>query len=279
MMDKPKDIAGYTPDQTERAEQILLEVWSRLADYHNYLVLVGGLVPRYLVPQSDRQIPRHCGTLDVDLGVSLAIADVKAYSSIRQSLERIGLHPDINERGNERKHSFLMESDAGPIVVDFLTTNYDGPDSVVRAVESQLSAVQVEGMGLALEAPLEVPIQGPTLLGGITSATVRVSRPVPFIVLKALAFHTRLEGKDANDLVYVLRYADRSPAAVAGRVTDYERKSDAFIHALNTLKADFESPSHTGPARYARFLPNEPDAPMQAFAAVQEFLTALSKGS
>ena len=91
MIDKPKDISGYTAAQTDRAEQVLLEIWSHLGDYHEHLALVGGLAPRYLVPQDRGNVPPHCGTLDVDLAVSLAVADVKAYAGIRQTLERIGL--------------------------------------------------------------------------------------------------------------------------------------------------------------------------------------------
>ncbi len=275
MMDKPKDVTGYTASRTERAERVLLEVWSRLADYHDHLVLVGGLVPRYLVSQHDEHIPRHCGTLDVDLAVSLAVSNVKAYSGIRQTLERIGLRPDTNDRGNERRHSFVMESEGGSIVVDFLTTIYDGPRTVIRAIESQLSAIQAEGMGLAFKSPREITVEGKSLLGGIVAVKLRVCRPVPFIALKALAFNARREGKDANDLVYMLRYADKGPALVAHQITGDEKRSSAFRHAIAVLESEFKSPAHDGPQRYARFLRDESDATVQAFAAVQEFLDEL----
>lgn len=160
MIDKPKEISGYTQAQTDQVERVLLEIWSCLGDYHEHLVLVGGLVPRYLVPQDREDVPKHCGTIDVDLAVSLAVADVKAYAGIRDTLQRIGLRPGQNPRGNEQRHSFVMDDVRGPVVVDFLTTRYDGPDTVVRAVEEQLSAIQVEGLGLALKDPVTVPLKG-----------------------------------------------------------------------------------------------------------------------
>lgn len=275
MMDKPQRIEGYAVAQTERAEQVLLDVWSRLGDYHEHLVLVGGLAPRYLVPQNVAGIANHCGTLDVDLAVSLAVADLNAYASIRATLERMGMQPGVNAKGNEQRHSFTMQNEEGPVVVDFLTTKYEGPSEVVRAVQSQLSAIQVEGLGLALIDPVKVRITGKALTGGMLTTMLRVCRPVPFIVLKALAFENRREGKDVHDLVYILQRAGGGAAGVAQSVRPDELAADAFAHAVKTLRANFGSPVSDGPVRYARFLPDAPDAAVQSFAAVKEFLEAL----
>lgn len=275
MTEKPQRIEGYAVAQTERAEQVLLDVWSRLGDYHDHLVLVGGLAPRYLMPQNVAGIPNHCGTLDVDLAVSLAVADLNAYASIRANLERMGLQPGVNAVGNEQRHSFTMLSEEGPVVVDFLTTKYGGPSEVIRAVQRQLSAIQVEGLGLALIDPVKVPVTGKALTGGLLTATLRVCRPVPFIVLKALAFENRREGKDVHDLVYILQHGGGGASGVAQSVRPEELEAEAFVHAVKTLRANFGGPGGDGPVRYARFLPDVPDAAIQSFAAVNEFLEAL----
>ena len=276
MTEKPLNVSGYTAAQTERVEQVLLEVWSHLGDYHEYLVLVGGLAPRYLVDQSAEGTPKHCGTLDVDFAVSLAVEDVKAYASIRSTLERIGFEPGINRRGNEQRHSFVMKDASGPVVVDFLTTAYDGPSEVVRVVEKQLSAIQVEGLGLALQDPVQVLLEGKALNGGRLKTTLRVCRPLPFVVLKALAFEKRREGKDVHDLVYIMQRTCGGPAGLAKTVRNNERNADAFVYAIKTLTENFASPEHDGPIRCDRFLADIPDAGIQAFAAVQEFLQALN---
>ena len=46
MTAKPETAAGYSPGATALAERVLLEVWSRLGDFREHLVLVGGLAPR-----------------------------------------------------------------------------------------------------------------------------------------------------------------------------------------------------------------------------------------
>lgn len=275
MSEKPKQIDGYEANQTERAEQVLLEIWSHLGGYREHFVLVGGLAPRYLVPQNQPNIPKHCGTLDVDLAVSLAVADIRAYASIRSRLERMGLKPGVNREGNMQRHSFTMPAAEGPVVVDFLTTVYDGPATTIRAVERHLSAIQVEGLGLALVDPVKISITDKTLTGGLVTETIQVSRPVPFVLLKALAFENRREGKDVHDLVYVLQHAEGGISNLSTSVRDSERKAPSFARALESLRRNFDSPFHDGPVRHAQFLGGRLDGAAQAFAAVQEFLQAL----
>jgi hypothetical protein len=278
-MTKPQHAADYDATCTDLAERVLLEVWGRLGEFHDYLVLVGGLVPRYLVTQPREQAampPLHCGTMDVDLGVSLAVADARTYETIRAALiDRLGFEPGRNPAGREQRHSFLKTINGVPVSLDFLTTQYGGPKTLVRAVERSLSAIQVEGLGLALTAPSRVTIRGVSLSGARTVEKVNVCRPVPYVVLKALAFEKRRERKDAYDLVYVLRYYKDGPSSLAAEATAEERSAESFAHAAESLRTRFESTEHDGPVAYADFVGREAGAAAQAFAAVQEFLATL----
>lgn len=278
-MTKPQHAADYDVTHTELAERVLLEVWGRLGEFHDYLVLVGGLVPRHLVPQNVGKAaspPVHCGTMDVDLGVSLAVANAKTYETIREALTgRLGFEPGRNREGREQHHSFVKAISGVPVNLDFLTSQYGGPKTVVRAVERSLSAIQVEGLGLALKNPVKVAIGGVNLSGGKTVETVNVCRPVPFVVLKALAFEKRREPKDVYDLVYVLRFLKDGPSSVATEVTREERAAASFAHAVESLRTRFQTPEHDGPVAYADFVGREAGATAQAFAAVQEFLATV----
>lgn len=275
MTGKPQDRAGYSQGGTTLAERGLLEVWRHLGKYHKHMVLVGGLVPRYLVgPPRHGGQPLHCGSLDVDLGVGLAVADEKTYASIRQRLtDSMGFVPGRNAKGNDQRHSFVKHTNEGDIMVDFLTVNYGGPKTKIRAVEKNLSAIQTEGLGLALEAPLEIIVSGDLLSGGAVAETIRVCRGVPYIVLKALALDDRGERKDAYDLVYTLRYYLEGPSSVVEEITDSQRTSEAFGHALAVLAKRFKTPVSDGCEKYARFIGAglKSDRAV-AYAAVQEFL-------
>ncbi len=79
MSDKPQQATDCSSPHTELAERVLLEVWNKLGEFRRYLVLIGGLTPRYLIPQPSL-VPAelHCGTMDVDLGVSVVVANIEA---------------------------------------------------------------------------------------------------------------------------------------------------------------------------------------------------------
>ena len=47
-MNKPKTYHDYDPRRIDLAESALLTIWGCLGDLHEHLVLVGGLVPKYL---------------------------------------------------------------------------------------------------------------------------------------------------------------------------------------------------------------------------------------
>jgi hypothetical protein len=277
-MNKPQRATEYSSERTELAEKVLLEVWSRLGDYREHLVLIGGLVPRYITTQTNAKgtsILQHCGTMDVDLGVSLAVSNLETYKSIRETLTAMGFAPGINEAGNERLHSFEKEIGGVSINIDFLTTKYNGPkNSLMRDLEKELRAIQVEGLGLALNNPLVSDISGELLSGGITTENVNICRPIPFITLKALAFDKRREPKDAYDLVYVMQNAQGSIEDLTAQITEDERSADSFSHSIEVLQNRFQSIDRDGPVKYGQFVDRSQDAAI-AFAKVQDYLRNL----
>jgi len=279
--EKPQTATGYSVAQTGLAERTLVTVWRYISEYREHLVLVGGLVPRYLVDRvTEREVEvgaGHCGTMDVDFGISLGVADVETYKSIRRILsEKVHFERGTNEAGNKQKHSFVSTIEGQEISIDFLTTKYGGPTSKIRQVEADLSAIQAEGLGLALSDPLVVRIRGELLTGdGPYTAEVPICRPVPYVVLKALAFSDRGERKDAYDLVYTLIHYKDGPGSVAGEIRDDERNATSFERAVKEMGRLFASGAETGPIAYSNFVDREPTAAANAYAAVQEFLASL----
>ncbi len=268
-MDKPDTMTGYSSGTTELVERVLLEAWSRLGDYHEYLVLIGGLVPRYICPGVIEE--KHCGSMDVDFGISLAVADVRLYSSIVNTLKKMGFIPGKNEQGRDRLHSFEKTINGVVLNIDFLTVKYDGPkQSLMRGVTQDLRAIQVEGLGLALNMPLSIPISGELLSGGKIELNIRMCRPFPYVILKALSFENRGEGKDVYDLIYVLRHSAGGPKAVAASATLDESAEQSVQHGLKVLFSRFETIQNDGPVKYGRFV-GQPNNAALAYAAVQEF--------
>ncbi|MFA6293354.1 MAG: hypothetical protein WC637_16335, partial [Victivallales bacterium] len=144
MAGKPQNYKGYDSAQTELAERVLLDAWSRLGEYREHLVLIGGLVPQYLVQQpidpalrNDAEFA-HCGTMDVDLGINVGVANKEVYKEIRETLiSDMGFQPGKNAVGREQKHSFVKNIDGVDVSIDFLTIAYEGSDeSLMRQVQN-----------------------------------------------------------------------------------------------------------------------------------------------
>jgi predicted nucleotidyltransferase len=272
---KPRHLSEYPLANSQLAERVLLEVWSRLGEYREHLVLIGGLAPRYIIPQVN-EIERHAGTMDVDLGIAVAVAQIEAYRSIRSTLlGTMDFRPGLNDSGNEQKHSFYKVINGVKVSIDFLTTKYNGPvNSLMRTMEDQLSAIQVEGLGLAFKSPLRVKITGELLSGGITEQEINICRALPFVVLKALALENRGENKDAYDLVYVLKNYEGGPAKLARDVTTEEKLAESFVKARIILTTKFQSINRDGPVKYSLFVDDRNRA-AEAFATVQDFLENL----
>ena len=96
MPEKPLFAHDYTKDNVELVRRTCLYVSTKLGDQLDDLVVVGGLVPSLLIP--DESLPAgedvHIGTMDLDLGLSLAILDRERYEDLTQRLHRSGFEPD-----------------------------------------------------------------------------------------------------------------------------------------------------------------------------------------
>jgi hypothetical protein len=84
MPEKPSFAHDYTKENVELVRQTCLYVSTKLGDLLDDLVVVGGLVPSLLIP--DESLPAgedvHIGTMDLDLGLSLAILDREQYEDL-----------------------------------------------------------------------------------------------------------------------------------------------------------------------------------------------------
>lgn len=82
-------------------------------------------------------------------------------------------------------------------------------------------------------------------------------------MLKALAFDSRGENKDAYDLYYVMRHYGESLADVPARLHPLLEATETQ-RALEILARDFTDVEGVGPRRVAEFLTGGPDNDLQA---------------
>lgn len=132
----------YDSAHTGLAESAFLTVWASLSQWHNSLVLVGGMVPKYLCGDISgvRTLPRPA-TLDVDFGIALA-ADSGQYGNLFWELGGQGFHPNPDHPFLALKLRAFRDRQQPKDAFDILYTvlHYDGGlETAVAAFAEEVS--------------------------------------------------------------------------------------------------------------------------------------------
>ena len=266
--------ADYSPDSSRMVRRTCLEIATRLGDFKNELCVVGGMVPSLIVAPSD--LPEgetpHVGTMDLDLGFSVAVLDGQRYEEIARRLANAGFEPDKNQSGNPTAQRW--KSTCG-VTVDFLIppSRRDDEGGRLRNLDENFAAFIVPGLDLAFKDSVLITIADELPRGGRATREIRVCGPGSFVLLKGLAFGNRASPKDAYDLYYVLRHHHLGARSIGKSIGGFGEHS-VIAEAIETLRRDFTEPDLLGPTHVANFF-GGPDEDVQADTVgfVREFLS------
>ena len=258
MREKPSRRQEYVQEQTNLVRQACLYVATKLGDLMDDLVIVGGLVPTLLVQQDGLPdgVDRHVGTLDLDVGLEVALLEDQRYRDLTDRLRRAGFRQDVNEQGNPTRQRWRVEEPRGAsVTIDFLIqpTRPGDRGGLLRDIERDFAAIITPGLHLAFLDRQSVALDGTTLRGEVARRDIWACGPGAYVVLKALAFRARGENKDAYDLHYVLKYFGSGVEDVATRLAPLLGDEQAR-RALAILRDDFLEHHGLGPRRVAEFI-------------------------
>jgi hypothetical protein len=266
MAEKPTTAAGYPGEQVALVRATCLYVATKLGDLMDDLVVVGGLVPSLLIDQGElaEGTDPHVGTMDLDVGLAVALLDQGRYRTITERLRKAGFTQDVNEEGNPTRQRWKIER-AGKVTVDFLIppTRPGDTGGKLRDIEADFAAVIAPGLHLAFQDRRRVTLSGRTIMGERATRDVWVCGPGAYVVLKALAFGSRGENKDAYDLFYVVRNFGTGVEDVAEHLRPL-LGDRAAAEAIAVLRRDFVDHEGIGPRRVAEFQTGGPDDVIQA---------------
>ncbi|MFM0282582.1 hypothetical protein P0D75_31700 [Paraburkholderia sediminicola] len=216
---KPQTAEGYDVEHTLACERTLVTLLRGFGTLKDTLRLVGGLVPRYLTPESPPEVPAHAGTSDVDIVLNLQVlAGDDTYDNLADQLKARGFERFVKD-GRPSSWRWLRKvSEHESVLVEFLRDPDEKlPAGKIASVKGEgVSALAINHVGIVHEWYLEREVTTELLDdGGIATEIVRFANVTAFIVLKSLAFDQRAENKDAADLIHVLRYANSGDVEVA----------------------------------------------------------------
>ena len=168
MTNKPTTIWGYGEDNLANVRSTCLYVATKLGDFLEDIVIVGGLVPSLLVDRGEVLwgMESHAGTLDIDIGLALAILDEERYRSLGERLQEAGFAPDTNENGNPT-HQRWRSTFGQSVAIDFLippTGEGDIPGRL-KHILPNLAAFVIPGLHVAFCDRQKVTLQGHTPSG------------------------------------------------------------------------------------------------------------------
>jgi len=232
---------AYPDGSMDLAVAALLTVWSSLADYRDDIVLVGGLVPKFLCIDPPDVLPAV--TMDVDLGIALG-ATGGQYGTISSHLQGIGFKP-VEGR-------FRRELGGVTIFVDFLT-EAEQPNQKSAMVDD-VPVSSFPGINRALAQHRTMTVSGVDVFGGQQSCAVRICEIGPFLVLKLNAFAGRQQPKDAFDVYRAVLHYDGSPASAAKAFQAEAGANPGFALAAQSLTDHFVAADGAGPTRCAEFM-------------------------
>jgi hypothetical protein len=281
MSEKPTTAAGYAAVYVELVRATCLYVATKLGDLTDDLVVVGGLVPSLLVDQEHlaEGVEAHVGTMDLDIGLAVALLDAGRYRELSERLRRSGFTQDENERGNATRQRWKIEG-TEKVTLDFLIapTRPDDRGGRLRDIEPDFAAIIAPGLHLAFVDRQRVTLTGRTIMGEDGERGIWVCGPGAYLVLKALAFALRGENKHAYDLFYVLRNYGAGVQEVAAHLRPILDDPDAE-KAVAVLGKDFTAHNGVGPRRVAEFLTGGSDDAIQADVVgyIGAFLRALNR--
>ena len=233
--------SDYRSYEARLSESALLSLWAKLGDFQDDIVLVGGLVPRYICRPSADGL--EANTLDVDFGIALA-AGGSMYSPLSERLASEGF---LMENGR-----FVKKTSRGNFFVDFLTERPTA-NSKITVIVDNIGVSAFFGIDRALKVYREVDIKGTDLDGAHVTERVRVCEIGPFLCLKLQAYHGRAEKKDLFDVIRAVIYYDGGVEKAAQAFKQEEGLNLAHPIACKVLRDRFEDETAKGPVAYASF--------------------------
>ena len=281
-MSKPLTLEGYSEQVTRDCERVLVTLLRNLGPHRESLVLIGGLTPRYLVPERPPIVPQHAGTLDIDVVIDLVVLeDTDAYRTLEENLKKIGFERGENDKGQKVNWRWKVRMDDGAtIVLELLADHPDLRGGRAQPIpdEGQISALNIPHSSIVFDLYDTAHVTA-ELLGsnGLATETIKHANIVSFTCLKAIAYNDRQERKDAHDLVYCLEHVPQGLTEVAAMFQNglNGKHRDVLFHSLTLLRSRFATDANAegylkdGPVSVAKFELGEDDDTREARALRQ----------
>jgi len=240
----------YTKSAVDACLSVMVEIMTVLGEFRDHIVLVGGWVPYFLLPDHREE---HTGSLDIDLVLDHKHITEDSYRTILQLFDRHGYKPS-----DEQPFIFFREIPQadGSIIkveIDLLSAEYDGTSKSHRTQKIQdIRARKARGSDLVFEdySRIKIPARMPD--GATNEVSIKVSNIVPFIVMKGMALWESPKEKHPWDIYFMIRHYSGGINRLAEVFSPF-LDNKLVIEGLGKIRKKFEAHDNIGPVWVANF--------------------------
>ncbi len=268
MTPEPRQREDYSERQVEAAHRVIVDIGQVLASFADCMVLVGGWVPDFLIPDAHEP---HIGSIDVDFVLDAANLGDGRYAEMLNLLIATKRY-----RPGEKHFQLVVDVDLGDgdkpvqVEVEFLAPKEVRLQKNRPKLLENFRVLQTDGCGVAFNSPVEQTISGVNVRGAKNTIRLRLASLSDFLVMKARAIGQREKPKDVYDLCYCLDHVEGGMETLA---KDWREriKDDAVERAIAILREKFADTGSFGPQMLIDFhnSPNLEEQEMQAQRAYQ----------
>ena len=245
------DKGERSPAARQRAEAALVRLVWELRDDDPFLVVLGGLVPRFLADEEQGVIPEHLGTTDIDILLITHLDADADLGAVERALARLEFAPTHSDGWRWRG-----VVDAAPVIVEFLCDlpEYREGEYIRPRGCEKLAAVNLRGTGYVARDFRRHDLSGELPDGTPVEVSVRCAGLGGYLLSKCVSVRTRGAEKDYYDLVYVLAHSRAGGPEAAAQELVEGSLSDDVGHLRSTLlevRERYRETTDPGPRGYA----------------------------
>lgn len=240
-------LSDYKEKEVQICLSVLVELMTILGEFREDIVIVGGNVPPFLIPDSKEKYP---GTLDIDLALDFKKIDDNTYKTIVETLKEEGYY----QKEGDQPSKFYRDVKEITIEVDLLAGEYGGTGKSRRHQRVQDAKVRkARGCDLVFDGCSTVELSGKLPSGAENKVMVKVANIGPFLVTKGMALWTRKKEKDGFDIYYCIKNYPGGIKTIAEKISPIANNT-LLQEGFGKIKAKFETVNSIGPNFVADFL-------------------------
>lgn len=242
--------SDYRKQEVDICLSVLLELMTILGSFREHMVLVGGWIPWFLIPEKRNE---HTGSLDIDVAIDFRHISSAAYKTILQLLR------ERNYEQGEQPYIFYRKIKTGigttvTVKIDFLSGEYGGTSKSHRTQKIQdIRARKARGCDLVFENYIKTTLEGILPDGARNKVSIKIPGVVAFLVTKGMALWESHKEKHAYDIYFTIK---NFPGGIPALIEEFKPflNNSLVKEGLGKIFSKFLTVNSVGPVWIAKFL-------------------------